>query len=69
LSVRFTPYGPRGFANEKDQLYTNDRVCILDSAPSLHGLSWLHVGYVRNGVTNYGWVSSAYVSTPPGWPE
>jgi hypothetical protein len=28
LSVRFAPYGP-----QKDRLYTNDRVCIIVSAP------------------------------------
>jgi hypothetical protein len=30
LSVRYTPYGPRGPANKKDQLY---HVCIVESAP------------------------------------
>jgi hypothetical protein len=64
LSVRYTLYGPPGPANEKDQLYTNDRVRILGSAPSRHGLVWYHVMYDRNEIVTEGWVSSAYVSVP-----
>jgi hypothetical protein len=64
LSVRFAPYGPRGPANEKSRLYTNDRVCVLGSVPSLHGLVWYHVMFDRNEIVTEGWVSSAYVSTP-----
>jgi hypothetical protein len=52
LSVRYTPYGPPGPANEKDRLYTNDRVCIIGSAPSLHGLVWYHVMYDRSENSN-----------------
>jgi hypothetical protein len=54
LSVRYTPYGPPGPANEKDRLYTNDRVCIIGSAPSLHGLVWYHVMYDRSEIVNRG---------------
>jgi hypothetical protein len=64
LSVRYTPYGPPGPTNEKDQLYTNDRVCIIGSAPSRHGLVWYHVMYDRSEIVTEGWVSSAYVSVP-----
>jgi hypothetical protein len=64
LSVRYTPYGPRSAANEKDQLYTNDRVCVIGSALSPHELVWYHVMYDRGEIVSDGWVSSAYVSVP-----
>ena len=56
LSVRYRPYGPRGPANEKDELYEHDQVCVSNVSGS-----WLFVHYERSGRSNSGWVSSHFV--------
>ena len=44
LSVRRRPHGPSGPAYEVDQLFTNNRVCIVGSDGK-----WLNVRYERRG--------------------
>ena len=56
LSVRYRPYGPSGPAFEKDQLFTDEKVCVR----SIVG-KWLGVSYERNGRAYSGWVHSNYI--------
>lgn len=42
LSVRRRPYGPSGPDDEKDELFTNDQVCVMRTAGR-----WLFVQYER----------------------
>jgi hypothetical protein len=56
LSVRDRPYGPRGPANEKDELFTNDQVCVMRTAGQ-----WLFVQYERGGRMFSGWVFDRYI--------
>jgi hypothetical protein len=57
LSVRTGPYGPRGLANEIDELFTGDNVCVW-----FHDGAWLHISYERDGRMFTGWVHSRYVA-------
>jgi hypothetical protein len=56
LSVRYRPYGQSGPAFEKDQLFTDDKVCVRSIAGK-----WLNVSYERNGRAFSGWVHSHYI--------
>jgi hypothetical protein len=56
LSVRRRPNGPSGLAYEIDQLFTNDRVCVV----SANG-RWLNDRYQRSGRILLGWVFDRYV--------
>ncbi len=57
LSVRKHPHGPSGSAYEVDQLFTNDRVCIVGSDGR-----WLNVRYERKGRMFSGWVYDRYIA-------
>jgi hypothetical protein len=56
LSVRNRPYGPSGPTLEKDQLFTDEKVCVRSIAGK-----WLNVSYERNGRAFSGWVHSRYI--------
>lgn len=56
LSVRRRPNGPSGSAYEIDQLYTNDQVCVAQTAGR-----WLFVKYQRGGRMFSGWVFDSYI--------
>jgi len=56
LSVRLRPNGPAGPGQEVDQLFTNDRVCIVGNQGR-----WLNVRYLRNGRAFSGWVFDRYI--------
>jgi hypothetical protein len=57
LSVRKRPHGSSGSAYEVDQLFTNDRVCIVGSDGR-----WLNVRYERKGRMFSGWVYDRYIA-------
>lgn len=57
LSVRRRPAGPAGSASEVDQLFTNNRVCIVGASGR-----WLNVRYERNGRMFSGWVYDRYLA-------
>jgi len=56
LSVRQRPYGPSGQAYEKDELFTEDQVCVTQTAGR-----WLFVRYSRGGRMFSGWVYDRYI--------
>ncbi|MGP0060809.1 MAG: hypothetical protein ACLPID_16140 [Beijerinckiaceae bacterium] len=56
LSVRRRPNGPSGAAYEVDQLFTNDQVCVAQTAGR-----WLFVKYQRAGRMFSGWVFDKYI--------
>lgn len=57
LSVRLRANGPAGPAGEVDQLFTNNRVCVVGSSGR-----WLNVRYERNGRMFSGWVYDRYIA-------
>jgi hypothetical protein len=57
LSVRLRANGPAGAAGEVDQLFTNNRVCVVGSSGR-----WLNVRYERNGRMFSGWVYDRYIA-------
>ena len=56
LSVRRRPYGPSGPDDEKDELFTNNQVCVMLTAGR-----WLFVQYERAGRMYSGWVFDRYI--------
>lgn len=56
LSVRRRPSGPSGPSEELDQLFTDEKVCIVSASGR-----WLNVRYQRNGRMFSGWVYDRYI--------
>ena len=56
LSVRASPSGRAGLADEKDELFSGEQVCVT----RMNG-PWAFVVYIRAGRAFSGWVHSKYI--------
>ena len=61
LSVRVSPSGRAGLADEKDELFSGEQVCVTHMSGK-----WAFVIYQRNGRAFSGWVHANYIRLDSG---